>query len=336
MHFSRFAVLCLSLSFLCLANSNANEPDELVELVFVGDIMLDDLPGEAVARGVDPFVEFAEIFRSADVTIGNLECVVATSGEPEDKPFTFRAHPHCIPLLKRYFTAVTVANNHSGDFGKQALVEQCELFEKSELPYFGGGRNLAGARKPLIIERKGTRFALLGYNEFQPRRFEAGPTSPGVAWSVDEMVVEDIKAAREQSKADLVIPFMHWGWENEPVNERQQQLARTMIDAGADVVIGAHPHVRQAIEYYHGKLIAYSLGNFVFDDFDKDEQLTAWVMQLRMNRQGVQSWKTHVARIDKQGIPHLDRNSPGPHGIIASLTIEDYHPPYPRAGFNDE
>jgi poly-gamma-glutamate capsule biosynthesis protein CapA/YwtB (metallophosphatase superfamily) len=335
MRFARL-IAFITLASLRIPSTYAADREELVDMVFVGDIMLDDLPGEAVARGVDPFAEFAEIFRSADITIGNLECVVATTGEPEDKPYTFRAHPRCIPLLNRYFTAVTIANNHSGDFGKLALVQQCELFEKAELPYFGGGRNLPAAHKPLVIERKGIRVALLGYNEFQPRRFEAGPMTAGIAWSVDERVVSDIKAAREQSKADLVIPFMHWGWENEPVNERQQQLARTMIDAGADIVVGAHPHVRQAIEYYHGKLIAYSLGNFVFDDFDKDEQLTAWVLQFRVNRQGLQEWKTHVARIDKQGIPHLDDDARSPHGMAGSLTIEGYDPPYPRAGFKDE
>ena len=92
-----------------------------------------------------------------------------------------------------------------------------------------------------MLERQGVRLALLGYNEFQPRSFEASENSPGIAWSVDEQVVQDIKVARTQYKTDLVIPFMHWGWENEGVNERQQALARTMIDAGADVVIGAHP-----------------------------------------------------------------------------------------------
>jgi poly-gamma-glutamate capsule biosynthesis protein CapA/YwtB (metallophosphatase superfamily) len=330
-----FGVLLVSLAtFVCDAADG--EPSESVDVVFVGDIMLDDLPGEGVARGVDPFAEFADIFRAADITLGNLECVVATTGEPEDKPYTFRAHPNCIPLLKRYFTAVSVANNHSGDFGKQALVEQCELFEKASLPYFGGGRNLAEAHRPFVVERKGIRLALLGYNEFQPRRFEAGESTPGVAWSVDERVVNDIQAARNHAKADLVIPFMHWGWENEGVNERQQMLACKMIDAGADVVVGAHPHVRQAIEYYRGKLIVYSLGNFVFDDFDKDEQLTAWVLQLSLNKEGMQRWQTKVARIDQQGIPHLDAKAKSPHGTAVPETIEDYDPPYPRAGFNDE
>lgn len=109
---------------------------------------------------------------------------------------------------------------------------------------------------------------MLSYNEYKPRSFEAGPDWPGIAWSEDSQVTSDIRAARAAG-TDLVIPFMHWGWERELApTERQRQLARLMIDAGADLVVGGHPHVTQGAEYYRGKLIVYSLGNFVFDGFD--------------------------------------------------------------------
>lgn len=128
------------------------------------------------------------------------------------------------------------------------------LLEHNGLPYFDGGRDLAAAHAPLWIERKGLRIALLlGHNEFKPRSFEAGPDWPGIAWSEDSKVVADIRVARAAG-ADLVIPFRHWGWERElQPGERQRQLARTMIDAGADMVIGGHPHVTQGAEYYRGK-----------------------------------------------------------------------------------
>src|SRR2546430_1370877 len=88
-----------------------------IQLVYAGDIMLADLPGDAIAGGADPFAEFAEILSTADAAIGNLECVVAACGEAVDKPWTFRAHPRVLPVLARHFDAVSLANNHTGDFG---------------------------------------------------------------------------------------------------------------------------------------------------------------------------------------------------------------------------
>ena len=118
------------------------------------------------------------------------------------------------------------------------------LLKQANLGELGGGHNLAQAHTPLILERKGLRIALLGYSEFMPRSFEADFDAPGVAWSEDEQVRSDIHKARTVSRADIVIPVMHWGWENEPTaNTRQRQLARLMLDAGADAVIAGHPHV---------------------------------------------------------------------------------------------
>lgn len=297
-------------------------PDD-IQLIYAGDIMLTDLPGAAIARGVDPFAEFADVLRGADATIGNLECVVATGGEAVKKPCVFRAAPAVLPILKKHFGIVSLANNHTSDFGHSAFLEQLESLEKHQIAYFGGGRDCAHARIPHILKIKGLRIALLGYNEFKPRSFEAGPDWPGVAWSVDEQVIADIRAARTRHQADLVIPYMHWGWEHEAANDRQKQLARMMIDAGADMVIGGHPHVTQEIEYYQGKLIVYSLGNFVFDGFEDGPARTGWLARLQMNKQGLVAWDTVVAHIDKDGIPHLDRSAKSPAGMAGSETIED-------------
>ncbi|HEX8957834.1 MAG TPA: CapA family protein, partial [Burkholderiaceae bacterium] len=220
-------------------------PAEPVSLVFAGDIVLVGQPGKLIAEGHDPFEEVADTLR-ADIRVANLECVVATSGEAEDKIFTFRADPHTLPLLKRHFDAVSIANNHSGDYGRPAFAEMLGLLDHAGIAHFGGGYNLSEAHAPLIVERKGLRIALLGYNEFMPRSFEADADAPGTAWSEDEQVAADIRRARGEYHADLVVPIMHWGWENERVaNSRQRQLAHLMIDAGADAVIGGHPHVTQ-------------------------------------------------------------------------------------------
>ena len=278
----------------------------VVSIAFVGDIMLDETPGKVIKSGRDPFAPFATILKSADIRIGNLECVVATNGTAQPgKPYTFRAHPRSLPVLKRHFDAVALANNHTGDFGPLAFAQMLDRLERAGIPYFGGGRDLAQAHVPLIIERHGLRVAFLAYNEFFPRSFEADTDKPGSAWSEDEQVVLDIRRARSQYRADLVIPVMHWGWEHElRASERQRQLARMMIDAGADVIVGGHPHVIQDVEQYQGKPIIYSLGNFVFDGFSDVTNNIGWLLRVELDRQGVRSWRTVSARIDREGIPH--------------------------------
>lgn len=301
------ACLCTTLPATA-ADRTATIPaskEDTVSILFAGDIVLDGKPGQAIEQGKDPFAAFAAILKDADIRIGNLECVVATSGDAADKNFTFRAHPRTLAILKRHFDAVGIANNHSGDFGRDAFAEMLGLLNQQKIPHFGGGKNLREAHTPLIIERKGLRIALLAYNEFMPRSFEADANAAGIAWSENEQVVDDIRRARSVYKADLVIPFMHWGWENElSAGERQRSLARIMIDAGADAVIGGHPHVIQDVEHYQGKPIIYSIGNFMIDALDNDAQTKGWVIRLHVNRQGVQAWDTVLGKIDDDGIPH--------------------------------
>ena len=306
------ALLLSSVLFAASPMAHASSGD--ASLIFVGDIMVAETPGELISRGEDPFQPFAALLSSHDVRIGNLECVVATTGTAEEKPYTFRADPRTLPVLKRHFDAVSLANNHSGDFGKAAFAEQLALMDTAGLPYFGGGRDATAAHAPWIVERNGVRIALLGYVEFKPRSFEADASRPGVAWSgEDDDVIEDIIAARRVHRADIVIPFMHWGWEDEPdPSPRLRAFARRMIDAGADLVVGGHPHVTQGAEYYRGKPIIYSLGNFLFNGFDTPATTTGWVLSARVDRTGVVDWRTHVARLDANGVPHRDPTARSP------------------------
>ena len=292
-----------------------------VTLAFAGDVMLDGLPGETIAAGRDPLADFTDIFDSVDIAVANLECVVATVGEPIDKPYTFRAHPRVLDVLARHFGVVSLANNHTGDFGHAAFLEQLDRLDKKSIARFGGGRDCREARLPLLIERHGVRIALLGYNDFQPREFEAGPTWPGVAWAVDEQVSADIKAARSEHRADVVIPVVHWGWEYEPANDRQKALARLMIESGADVVVGGHPHVTQEVEYHQGKLIVYSVGNCVFDGFDPGPSRQGWIFRLRVDPRGMVAWDTLPVKIDDEGTPHIDRDVATPAGSRGDETV---------------
>lgn len=290
-----------------------------VRLAFVGDMMLDRDPGKAVCAGKDPFEHVADLIDAADLTLGNLECVVATTGQRQPKFFTFRADPKAVPHLARHFDAVSLANNHTGDFGHAALIETMYRLRREGVAFFGAGLNDAEAHAPWVVQKNGVSIALLGYNEFRPRSFEAGPASPGCAWSTDEKVVADIKAVRP--KVDVVLTFMHWGQEyTTRPNERQRSLARLMIDAGADAVIGNHPHVVQGWESYKGRLIVYCLGNFVFDEYKddpdrmKEERRIGWVLRLTAGKSGLIEWDTVVTRTDDEGLPRPVPGASGPGG----------------------
>ncbi len=321
----RLLTCLLPFGFL-LANSAAvaQKAAGTISVIFVGDIMVahDEETGKLIEQGIDPFKPFAGLLKQADIAIGNLECVVAEAGEPVKKPYRYLAQPRCLPVLKRHFTAFTVANNHSGDFGKAAFVEQCGLLEKADIPYFGGGRNKADAHKPWIVEKHGVRIAMLGYCEVYLRSFQAEDAVPGVAWSEhDDEVLADIRAARQKYDAEVVIPFMHWGKEGDPATAREKSFARTMIDAGADMIVGAHPHVTQGSEYYKNHLIVYSLGNFLFNGFKDPDNLTGWALRMTFDKNGMVAWNTVVVRLDEHGVPHPDLKSKSPSGRAGSNEI---------------
>jgi poly-gamma-glutamate synthesis protein (capsule biosynthesis protein) len=279
-----------------------------VTLVLVGDVMLADGPGRLIRSGQDPFRHVAAALKDADITIGNLECVIAGGGKPEPKPYTFRAPKQSLRLLGKYFSAVSVANNHSGDFGKAAFAEMLHKLEQHRIPYFGGGRNLRAAHQPFIQQVHGKRVAILGYNGFFPRSFEAQTDAAGIAWLDEDMVVEAIQHAKQILGVDFLIVYPHWGWEYQKrASSRQRQMARLMIDSGADAVVGGHPHVTQDIEVYRGKPIFYSLGNFVFDGFTDHDTRTGWLLRLTLQHTGGIAWQIKEVGIDTKGVPRITR-----------------------------
>jgi poly-gamma-glutamate synthesis protein (capsule biosynthesis protein) len=302
MKMGRFLRSTATVVLLCLAGGLTRA--DAVTLLFAGDLMLADGPGRVIAAGGDPLAPFATRLAAADYRVGNLEVPVAAIGQPHPtKIVTFRAEPATLAVLKGRFDAVSLANNHSGDQGRAAFLETMTHLDTAGIAYFGGGRNLAEAHRPLWVERKGLRIAILAYNEFKPRSFEAGPDWPGVAWSEDDRVIADIRAAKAAG-ADHVIPFLHWGWEKETQpGERQRSFARRLIDEGAAAVVGGHPHVTQGAEIYRGRPIVYSLGNFVFDGFDYPEAQRGWLLRLTLDQSGVAAWETLAAQIDDDGTP---------------------------------
>ena len=126
--------------------------------------------------------------------------------------------------------------------------------------------------------------------------------------SDEEHVVAGIKQAKQKLGVDFLIVYPHWGWErNKIASDRQRRMAHLMIDSGADIIVGSHPHVTQDIEIYQDKFIFYSLGNFVFDGFRDDLQNTGWLLQLTLKNNYSIEWRIIEARINKKGIPRVGK-----------------------------
>jgi poly-gamma-glutamate synthesis protein (capsule biosynthesis protein) len=278
-------------------------PPGIVAVAFVGDVMLDNGPGHAIASGRDPFAACAEILLDADFTVGNLECVLGKGGKQVLKEYSFRAASDSPRYLKRYFSALTVANNHAMDFGPEGLVECLRILAAEGIPQVGGGRDLAAARRPLLLERHGITIALVAANGFQAAKSAAGAATPGVAPLEEAAILADIAAARKT--ADFVVPLVHWGPElvSQP-READRELARKMIDAGAAAVIGGHPHVTQTVDVHAGAPIVYSLGNFVFDYYPVDPpEWTGWVAKLSFAKGKPVALETRAVVLDAAGLP---------------------------------
>lgn len=243
-----------------------------VRLLFAGDVYLSDHVLEAydAAGGIDGVLSqgYQAEIQAADYFVTNEEFPFSTRGTPApDKQFTFRVHPEKVKLMQEMGIAlVTLANNHALDYGRDAMLDTIDTLDRAGIRHVGAGKNLAEARKPAIVELNGRTFAFIGATRVYPEAdWAAGTDSAGMfsAYDGGAQLAEEVKAAKQQ--ADYVIAYVHWGIEREETpNEVQKSIAHRLVDAGADLVVGAHPHVLQGIEYYQGVPIAYSLGNFVF------------------------------------------------------------------------
>lgn len=262
---------------------NSNLSENKLSLTAVGDI----IPGRTVAqkiaqKGLDyPFAKIAPYVSGADVVYGNLECPLSDKISPPYEGMSFVAPTKTIEGIKMCkFNILSLANNHSTNFGENVFIDTLNLLKANNIKYVGGGGSYEEAYSPTIIEVKDMKIAFLNFNSIIGS-LDATPTSPGTAWinmepwSKDKP--EDIKLVQSavnkaKSEADLVIVCFHWGIEYElNPSSSQRNMAHAACDAGADIIIGTHPHCVQSVEYYQGKFIAYSLGNFVFDQMWSEE-----------------------------------------------------------------
>jgi len=253
---------------LCVIQLLAVHPvtAQTVRLCAVGDIMLaGEIERLMTKKGLlYPFARMQPVLKGADVTFGNLECCLSTQGKPIPKQFNFRADPSEAVVLKQAgFTIVSCANNHAWDYGRDALLETVQDVERTGVVVVGAGANRAAAHRLRVITKNGLKIGFLAYLGLIPALVAESETEPCLSMASVESIRREVASAHD--RVDVLIVSLHAGQEGAPsATPRQRLFAQTAIDAGADMVIGHHPHVVQPMEMYHGKPIFYSLGNFVF------------------------------------------------------------------------
>ena len=246
--------------------------DGATRLLVTGDLML--------VRGVpDPAAALApmrRLLRGADLTVGNLESTLSRDGEPTQGNDSFGGTPALVRVLESAgFDALSLANNHTGDFGERALLQTVGTLQQSRIRPFGAGSDVRRAARPAVLERGGTTFAFLGFNAIgetpAATRSHPGALSVRMPPRTGPLVEADLvrveRAIRTAKReADVVVVVPHWGeqYVHAPWPE-QRTVARRLVAAGADLVVGGHPHWVQGIDVVDGVPVLHSLGNFVFD-----------------------------------------------------------------------
>ena len=275
--------------------------DDDIRISAVGDIMLDGTARPVLQEhGYDyPFAHMRALFEDAHVVIGNLEGPLTTRGKADhSKTYAFHSPPDKVgtALKNAGFNVVTLANNHTLDYGPQGLTQTLETLDAAGILHVGAGKDSHTARRAATMVVHGQRIAFLGYSVTLPDTFYATTTRPGTAFGHEAHVRADVTAARLE--ADIVIVSFHWGQEGKTaLREYQTRLGRVAIDAGAQAVLGHHPHILQAVEYYKDGVILYSLGNFVFGSYSKTAARSA-VAQLTFRHGRLSELRMVPIRVD--------------------------------------
>ena len=256
----------------------APEPPQpqTIQISLVGDVNLADGWGGDVAHQNNDTVavafspEILEQLQTADICYANHEFTMSSRGEPLSKYYTFCADPSRVGYWEQLgVDVVGLANNHAYDYGEDAFLDTLDLLSSNDIKYVGAGTDLSEAMAPVYFTVADYTVALVAADRSQkgsePRAQAAGQDTPGVLFCFEDELFLTAVAHAHQT-ADFVIAIPHWGTEESTVLEPEQiALGHKLIDAGADAVVGSHPHILQGVEYYQGKLIAYSLGNFWFN-----------------------------------------------------------------------
>jgi len=268
-------------------------PPREVSICAVGDVMLDRNVGKAIQRsGCASIVEqVADKLKAADVTFANLECPLSTVGGHDPPNCIFRARPETVAVLTLCdIDVVSLANNHTLDAGRQGLLQTLEHLDQAGVLYCGAHQERSVASEPVFFQVGPVH---LGFLAFTDLSFAHGSYS-----KVDDdlgNLLEAIETAGQQ--CDIIIVSFHWGEEyRQTPTQRQKIVAHAAIDAGADLILGHHPHTLEGIEVYKGRPILYSMGNFIFDQRDApDGRMESAMFHLTWNEAA--GWQIQITPV---------------------------------------
>lgn len=299
---SRYADVLQDEAYMAEHNIYAKEAfsEEYVTLLFAGDILFDPnysvmakvlQNGGDIGNGIAP--DLIGEMQSADIMMLNNEFAYSDRGAPTpEKQFTFRARPDSVAYLTDMgVDIVSLANNHAYDYGEQALLDSLQILQAEGIPYVGAGVNEQEASAPVYFIINDMKIAFISATQIErldnPDTKGATETSPGVFRCFNgEKLMQTVAQAKEES--DFVVVYIHWGTENqEETDWLQNKQAPELVEAGADLIIGDHPHILQRIEIIDGVPVIYSLGNFWFNS----KPLDTGMVKVTISEEGLQSFQ---------------------------------------------
>ncbi len=280
-----------------------------VFLLFVGDIMFDrGVENSIVKRGEGDFsfvFQNAEFIKDADISFGNLEGSISDKGKDLRNLYSFRFKPSIAETLSNSgFDVLSVANNHIGDWGKDAFEDTLLRLANEGIFAIGGGMNAEDASTVKIIEKNNVKIGFLGFSDVGPNWLGATGESSGILIARKDKITSLIQQAIP--RVDVLVVSFHFGEEYQTMSTaRQKELAREAIDAGAKIVVGHHPHVVQEVENYKNGVIAYSLGNFIFDQNFSEETMQGLALEIILKDAEIVSVKKNTLKINEFFQPQL-------------------------------
>jgi poly-gamma-glutamate synthesis protein (capsule biosynthesis protein) len=277
-------------------------------LLFVGDVMLDRGVKNTVERKLDgDYLKLFDLIKlkmaKSDISILNLEGPVSNRGYDLQNLYSFRMDTDALHTLRNAgFNFISFTNNHVGDWGREAFDDTLIRAEKEDFKIVGAGKNYSEIIEPVVWERNNIRVGFLGFSDVGPEYMKAGTSTSGILLLSDPNLETIIKNAK--TKVDQLVVSVHWGEEYmQNPNQRQIDIGRKLIDWGATLVVGHHPHVMQTEEQYKDGLIIYSLGNFIFDQNFSKETMEGGVLEVVFSKDAIKSYKINKIQLDKNYIP---------------------------------
>ncbi len=277
-----------------------------VTISFLGDIMMDRGVKTSIYKNYEG--DFNKLFQNLeelkedDITFANLEGPVSDVGNNVGSKYSFRMEEKSLEALKSAsFDIVSFANNHVGDWNVAAFKDTLVNLRKSGIIYTGAGDTLAEASDVRIIEKNGVKIGFLAFTDVGPNWMEAGAEKAGILLASDPNRISYIQKAKE--KVDVLVVSYHWGEEYLPFNTRQKALAESSIDAGANIIVGHHPHVTQDTIKYKNGLIIYSLGNAVFDQYFSEETMKGGLVKATVTKEGLKDFEEKYFVMDETFVP---------------------------------